>query len=99
MMTDWLNKDNLTYDVDLNLERKRLNLINLNDNDLNLYKIDLTHDHLDIGLGYNRMTDTELDCGSNNESQHDNALRKLKHMHASGISDWISNDKKKAWST
>ena len=70
-------------------------MINLNDNDLDLDNIDLTNDYPDIGHDYNQMTDIELDCGGTNVSQHEYALRKLKRMRASCISDWISNDKDK----
>ena len=95
-INDWLLKDNMNFDIDLDLEWRWLNMINLYDNDLDPSNMAMTNDHLDIDFEYNQMTETKLDCGSSNESQHDNALRKLKYMHASCISDWISNDKDKS---
>ena len=74
---DWLVKSSMPLDMDLDLEWKQLNQIDWNDNDLDLDNIDLTNDHLDIGHGYNRMTEIELGYGGTYVSQHDHALRKL----------------------
>ena len=90
---DWLVKDSLNLDIDLNLEWRWLNKIDLDGNDLDPDNIDLTGDHLDIGHDYNWMTEIELEYGGTYESQHEHALRKLKQLHASRITDWIDKDK------
>ena len=75
---DWLVKESLNLDIDLNLEWRRLNKIDLNGIDLDPDDIDLTSNHLDIGHDYNEMTEIELEYGGTYESQHEHALRKLK---------------------
>ena len=50
---DWLVKSNMTLDMNIDLEWRRLNQINWDDIDLDPDNIDLTSDHLDIGHDYN----------------------------------------------
>ena len=90
---DWLVKCSMNPDMDLDLEWRRLNKINWSDIDFDLDNIDLTNDHLDIGHDYNRMIEIELDLGGIDVSQHGHALRKLKRLRASRITDWIVKDK------
>merc|ERR1711954_251761 len=90
---DWFAKSNMILDLDLDIEWKRLNQIDWNDNDLDLDldNIDLTKDHLDIGHDFNRMI--ELEFGGTYVSQHEHALRKICRMRVSRITDWIDKDR------
>ena len=78
------------------MEWKRLNIINLYDNDLDPSTMALTNDHIDFDIECDLMNKIKIDYVGINESQHDIAWRKLKNMHASRISDWLINDKNKS---